>query len=117
MSTEERDKFALAFLTYVEDTYRKDGDQYYFKNPGISHVHRNANEVLHNFIHMMTTENKPESTKEGEESYAKGRFRELINYIENVTKGTVHQYSPHTQDLLRYLHKDELQSLRDQLKE
>lgn len=30
------------------------------------------------------------------------KIRGLINYIENVTKGTVHQYSPHAQDILRY---------------
>ena len=33
----------------------------------------------------------------------RNKAQELYNYIENVTKGTIHQHSPHTQDLLRYL--------------
>jgi hypothetical protein len=34
------------------------------------------------------------------------RYRELINYIQNVTKGTIHEHSPHTQDLLRFLNSE-----------
>lgn len=52
LSNKERNEFAIAFLQYVEMTYEKKGDQYYFKHPLMSHVHRDVNEVLNNFLSM-----------------------------------------------------------------
>lgn len=51
-STEDRDKFAIGFLKYVEDTYIKQGDQYYFRAHGLTGVNRNIIEVLDNYKHF-----------------------------------------------------------------
>lgn len=58
LSTHEQDTFAIGFLKYVEDTYTKLGDQYFFKNPGISHVHRSIDEVLDNYKCLIKSTNK-----------------------------------------------------------
>jgi hypothetical protein len=53
--------------------------------------------------------NKTLSNKQpasGDTSKQGRRYRELINYIQNVTKGTTHEHSPHTQDLLRFLNSE-----------
>jgi hypothetical protein len=48
----------------------------------------------------------PETTASGDTAKQGRRYRELINYIQNVTKGTIHEHSPHTQDLLRFLNSE-----------
>jgi uncharacterized protein YeeX (DUF496 family) len=50
LSNEQRNNFAIGFLKYVEDTYNKRNDQYYFKNPLISNIHRDLNEVMKNYV-------------------------------------------------------------------
>jgi hypothetical protein len=47
-----------------------------------------------------------ETTASGDTAKQGRRYRELINYIQNVTKGTIHEHSPHTQDLLRFLNSE-----------
>jgi formate dehydrogenase assembly factor FdhD len=51
-ATEERERFAIGFLKYVEETYTKQGDQYYFKNHN-QHVHRNIIEVMENYKYFL----------------------------------------------------------------
>ena len=50
---EERDNFAMGFIQYVENTYVKKDNVYYYKNPLISGIHRNLNEVLDNYKHFL----------------------------------------------------------------
>ena len=44
------------------------------------------------------------------------KAQELYNYIEMVTLGTIHQHSPHTQDLLRYLKKESTKEYEDRIR-
>ena len=63
-AAEERDTFAMGFLRYVEDTYTKKDDQYYFKHHN-QHVSRNLNEVLGNYKYFLERVKKEENEKQG----------------------------------------------------
>lgn len=56
LSTEERNKFAIGFIQYVENTYEKRNGEYYYKDILINHVHRNINEVLENYISLINAQ-------------------------------------------------------------
>lgn len=49
----EVDDYAIGFLQYVENTYTKQGDQYYMKIHGLTHVHRSIEEVIYNYKYFL----------------------------------------------------------------
>lgn len=51
-ATEQQEKFAIGFLKYVEETYTRKEDQYYFKHHN-QHVHRNIFEVMDNYKYFL----------------------------------------------------------------
>lgn len=53
---EEKEKFAISFLKYVEDTFIRRDDQYYFKHN--QHVHRNIIEVMECFKYFLEQNEK-----------------------------------------------------------
>lgn len=48
----EKEAFAIGFLKYVEETYTRKEDQYYFKHHN-KHVHRNIIEVMENYKYFL----------------------------------------------------------------
>jgi len=62
ISSAEKDNFAIGFLQYVEKTYFKQDDQYYFKIQGFTHAHRSIDEVMDNYKYFLK-QNEKQGTK------------------------------------------------------
>jgi hypothetical protein len=98
LSTEERDNFAIGFLKYVQDTYEKEGDLYFFSKPSINHVSRNIDEVLANFKYFLeqnaTLLPIVQPNENSVEALIKTRNERLINSLQKEIN-CVHTWNPY----------------------